>query len=43
MKELDSLKTRLELLYPDNYSLSVTQEKMTGTSTVTLKMNTHGN
>ena len=43
MKELDSLKTRLELLYPDNYSLSVTQEKTTGTSTITLKMNTHGN
>ena len=43
MKKLDSLKARLELLYPENYSLSVTQEKTTGTSTITLKMNTHGN
>ena len=43
MKELDSLKARLDLLYPENYSLSVTREKTTGTSTITLKMNTHGN
>ena len=43
MKELDSLKARLDLLYPENYSLSVTQEKTTDTSTITLKMNTHGN
>lgn len=40
--ELNGLKARLDLLYPNNYSLSVTQEKNTGKSTITLKMNTHG-
>ena len=42
VKELDSLKARLDLLYPDNYSLSIMQEKNTDTSSITLKMNTHG-
>lgn len=42
VKVPDSLKTRLDLLYPDNYLLSVSHEKNTGISTITLKMNTHG-
>lgn len=41
-KELDGMRTRLNLLYPDNYSLSITQDKEQETSTITLKMNTHG-
>lgn len=42
IKELDGMMTRLDLLYPDNYSLSITQDKEQGTSTIILKMNTHG-
>ena len=40
-KELDGVKTRLELLYPDNYTLSITQDKHSATCTITLKLNTH--
>lgn len=40
-KELDGLKIRLDLLYPDNYSLSVTEEKNQGVTTIILKLNTH--
>lgn len=42
VKELDGFQSRLALLYPDNYSLSVTQDKEQGTSTILLKLNTHG-
>lgn len=42
IKELDGMMTRLDLLYLDNYSLSITQDKEQGTSTIILKMNTHG-
>ena len=42
IKELDGFKARLNLLYPDNYSLSVTQDKDQGTGTILLKLNTHG-
>lgn len=42
MKELDSFNARLALLYPENYSLSVTQDKNRGTSSILLKLNTHG-
>lgn len=42
IKELDGFTTHLDLLYPDNYSLSVTQDKEMGTSTILLKLNTHG-
>lgn len=40
-KELAGLKARLDLLYPDNYSLSLTREKELETSTILLKINTH--
>lgn len=40
--ELDSLKVRLDLLYPDNYSLTVSEDKHQGTTTITLKLNTNG-
>lgn len=42
IKELDGFNARLALLYPDNYSLSVTQDKDQGISTILLKLNTHG-
>lgn len=41
-KELDGIKTRLDHLYPENYSLSVKQEKSQRTGTILLKLNTHG-
>lgn len=40
-KELAGLQARLDLLYPDNYSLSLTREKELETSTILLKINTH--
>lgn len=42
VKELDSLRARLDLLYPDNYSLYVLQEKDAEISTISLKINTDG-
>lgn len=41
-KELDGMRTRLNLLDPDKYSLSVTQERNAGQSVVALKMNMYG-
>lgn len=41
-EELDSLKVRLDLLYPDNYSLSVAEDKHPATTAITLKLNING-
>lgn len=41
IRELEGLKVRLDHFYPDNYSLSVTQEKGQ-VSSIALKLNAHG-
>lgn len=38
----DSLKARLDLLYPGNYSLYAAEDKRQRIATITLKLNTHG-
>lgn len=41
-KELEGVRIRLDLLYPDKCSLSVAQENNSGQSVITLKMSAHG-